>query len=125
MQGVLPDCNVRTTFLSTVTASASIGASLEEAFFQASSLITHTQQVCQQCTHSCMPLQFWIHQPVALCRELLMVAVCLHCGFSAQDLSNKSSHVSAAASTEMALFDSCCPTLGTQTSSLATLGLWG
>lgn len=99
-EGVLPDLNVCTIFLFTVAANASIAASLEEAFWQAASLIAHTQHACQRCTHSCMLQQFW-SWPVAVCRELLMVAVCLHPGFSAQDLRNKSSRVPAAASTEM------------------------
>lgn len=62
MQGVLPDLNVHTIFLFTVAVNASIAASLEEAFLRASLLIAPTQQVCQQCTHSCMLQQFWTHR---------------------------------------------------------------
>lgn len=58
-----------------------------------------------------------------------MVAVCLHPGFSAQDLGNKGSRVPAAASTDMCWLHTfpwlLLSNSGMQTRSPATLGVRG
>lgn len=124
--GELPAPNANAVPLFAVAASASVASSLEEAFLRAPSLIA-PPAMCRQSVRSRARQRFGMRRPVAVCRELLMVAACLLPRFSAWVLSTGALVFQLQPTQVCALSESRRPTAGTQASSRAASGLrgWG